>query len=231
MTTSQDDPSNPRALSRSGDQADAARWSLATRLAFRFCFLYLGLFTVLEFLTFPLSLLLNWPSSLALMVGSQPPFRTVVFWTAEHVFHLPKPRAPVVSEIDGTLWVQAFCILVVAIVGTVLWSVFDRRRVSYPRLHAWFRLFVRVCLGATMFYYGTGKLVPAQMWFPRLDQLLERLGDFSPMAVLWASMGASRSYEFFTGLVEATGGLLLFVPGTTLLGALICAAAMTNVLW
>jgi hypothetical protein len=49
------------------------------------------------------------------------------------------------------------------------------------------------------------------------------------MAVLWASIGASRSYEFFTGCAEIVGGLFLFIPRTTLLGALICAASMTNV--
>jgi hypothetical protein len=36
-------------------------------------------------------------------------------------------------------------------------------------------------------------------------------------------------YEFFTGCAEIVGGLLLFIPRTTLLGALICAADLSNV--
>jgi hypothetical protein len=205
---------------------DAPRWSLATRLAFRFCFLYLGLFILLECLTIPQWMLFRGPR---IEIDNLWPFRAVVFWVAEHIFHFVRPTANFISEYDGSEWVQIFCILVVAIAGTVLWSILDRKRLSYPKLHVWFRVMVLVWLGATMFFYGTAKVVPMQMWFPRLSRLLERFGDFSPMAVLWASMGASRSYEFFTGCVEIAGRLLLFVPRTTLLGALICAASMTNV--
>src|SRR5262249_32927101 len=149
------------------------------------------------------------PNTTEIVVGDLRPFRAVVFWVSEHIFHLTRPTAFLMSEYDGSLWVQIFCILVVAIAGTLLWSVIDRKRVSYPKLHAWFRVMVLVWLGATMFYYGTGKVVPAQMWFPRLSRLLQRFGDFSPMAVLWSSIGASRSYEFFTGCAEIAGGLLL----------------------
>jgi hypothetical protein len=208
--------------------ADAPRWSLATRLAFRFGFLYLGLFILLNYLTVPEWMLFNVaPNTTEIVIGNLWPFRAVVSWVAKHIFHLT--TANFISEYDASTWVQIFCILVVASVGTLLWSIRDRKRVSYPRLHVWFRVMVLVWLGATMFYYGAGKVVPAQMWFPRLSRLLERFGDFSPMAVLWSSIGASRSYEFFTGCVEIAGGLLLFMPRTTLLGALICAASMTNV--
>ena len=157
---------------------DVRRWSLATRVAFRFCFLYLGFFIVLEFLTIPEWMLVNPLASKRISIGDLPPFRTVVFWVAEHVFHFARPRVPAVYETNGTLWIQIFCILIVAIVGTVLWSILDRKRISYPKLHAWFRVFVLVWLGATMFFYGTGKVVPVQMWFPRPSDLLERFGDF-----------------------------------------------------
>src|SRR5437899_1852931 len=40
---------------------------------------------------------------------------------------------------------------------------------------------------------------------------------------------ASPAYETFTGSVEMLGGILLFVPRLSTLGALVSAAAMTNV--
>jgi hypothetical protein len=43
--------------------------------------------------------------------------------------------------------------------------------------------------------------------------------------VLWASIAASRSYEVFTGCVELLGGILLFIPATAPLGAIISLAA------
>jgi len=43
------------------------------------------------------------------------------------------------------------------------------------------------------------------------------------------SMGSAPAYEIFTGLAEVAGGLLLIVPRTTTLGALISLADMTQV--
>src|SRR3954468_8560629 len=46
----------------------------------------------------------------------------------------------------------------------------------------------------------------------------ERYGNFSPMGVLWASVGASRPYEIFVGSAELLAGLLLILPSTSTLG-------------
>jgi hypothetical protein len=62
------------------------------------------------------------------------------------------------------------------------------------------------------------------MPYPGLTRLVEPFGHFSPMGVLWYSIGASRPYEIFAGCAELTGGMLLFVPRTATLGALICLA-------
>src|SRR5262245_43584064 len=139
---------------------DAPRWSLATRLAFRFGFLYLGLFILLECLTIPEWMLFRGPR---IEIDNLWPFRALVFWVAEHIFHFVRPTANFISEYDGSEWVQIFCILVVAIAGALLWSILDRKRVSYSKLHVWFRVMVLVWLGATMFFYGTAKVVPVQM--------------------------------------------------------------------
>ena len=68
------------------------------------------------------------------------------------------------------------------------------------------------------------KILPMQMPFPSLSRLLEPYGYFSPMGVLWASIGASRSYEVFTGAAEMSAAILLFVRPTATLGALVALA-------
>jgi hypothetical protein len=67
-------------------------------------------------------------------------------------------------------------------------------------------------------------VIPVQMPEPGLVRLVEPFGDFSPMGVLWSSIGASRGYERFAGSAELAGGMLLFLPQTATLGALICLA-------
>src|SRR6202012_5647978 len=77
--------------------------------------------------------------------------------------------------------------------------------------------------------YGLAKEFPMQMPYPGLTRLLEPFGNFSAMGVLWASIGVSPAYERFAGCAELAAGVLLLVPRTTLLGALIAALDMTQV--
>jgi hypothetical protein len=101
----------------------------------------------------------------------------------------------------------------------------------YETLHAWLLLYARVVLGWYMLDYGSWKVVfPGQMRDPTLSTLLVPFGDLSPIARLWLFMGTSQLYTFFTGVVEMLGGTLLFVPALTTIGALVCAAALINVL-
>ena len=121
-------------------------------------------------------------------------------------------------------WVQTLVLLVLAAAARCCGRFFDRRREHYSRLHRWFRVFVRFSLGSTLISYGSFKLIPLQMPYPPLTRLLEPFGNFSPMGVLWYSIGASRPYEMFTGSVELLCGILLLVPRTQLLGASLALA-------
>jgi len=80
-----------------------------------------------------------------------------------------------------------------------------------------------------MMIYGFFKVFPGQMTYPSLIRLLQPFGTLSPMGVLWASMGAAPAYEIFTGCAEVVAGLLLIVPRTAPLGALLTLAAMIQV--
>ena len=109
-------------------------------------------------------------------------------------------------------WILAFCLLVIATVATGIWSILDRRRKDYAALHQWFRLFVRFALAGQMLNYGLDKVIPLQMPYPSLTKLVQPFGTFSPMGVLWSSIGAAPAYEIFAGCAEVFGGLLLIIP-------------------
>jgi uncharacterized membrane protein YphA (DoxX/SURF4 family) len=212
----------------SRDQLRSECWGLASRIAFRFTFLYFGLYCLL---TQIFGGLLPIPTVEIPDPGTLPPFRQIVFWTAEHVFRYKQP--PIYSDSgsgDKVFdWVLTFCLLVLALAGTSVWSVIDRRRANYDSLYKWFRVFLRFALAGQLFVYGLAKIIPMQMSFPSLTQLLERYGDFSPMGVLWSSVGASPAYERFVGSAELLAGLLLVIPATSMVGALICLIDMIEV--
>jgi hypothetical protein len=201
----------------------AAPWRASTRIAFRFFFTYFVLYVCT---TQMLGGLLVLPVGNVPDFGSSRPITTIVAWTATHVFRITYPLVITGSGSgDKTYdWVHAFCVLVASVAITAISSYVDRRRDHYRRLHTWFHLFARFALGSTMMVYGTIKVIPVQMPAPGLTRLLEPFGQFSPMGVLWYSVGASRPYEIFCGSLETLGGVLLFMPRTATLGALVCLA-------
>jgi hypothetical protein len=156
------------------------------------------------------------------------PFREITGWTGEHLFGV----AGVEDAAGGEplfFWVQSFWVLVVSIAATVVWSIIDRGRHNYAALHRWFRLFVRFALAGAMLEYGMTKVIPTQFPAPSLETLVTPTGDLTLSALLWTSIGASPAYEIFTGCIEVLGGILLLVPRTTILGAILSMVAMIQV--
>jgi len=80
-----------------------------------------------------------------------------------------------------------------------------------------------------MVTYALVKIFPMQMPYPPLARLLEPYGNFSPMGVLWYSIGASPAYEILCGSAELLAGILLFIPRTAMLGALVTAGVTSEI--
>lgn len=209
--------------------AVAPRWSLSTRVAFRFCFLYFSLYIILtQMLTSLLFVTTN--DSGAFEIDVTPPAKAIVTWLAVHVFRIAHPIVTMETGSGDRIydWIVLASILALAIIGTIIWSALSRNRRGYPKLYSWFRL-IRFSLAASILTYGAAKILPLQMPFPFLTRLLEPYGHFSPMGVLWSSIGASPAYEIFAGSAEMLAGVLLIFPRTATLGALFCLADATEV--
>lgn len=209
-------------------QFPTTQWNPVTRLAFRFVFIYFGLYCLG---TQIITALIPAPNIDIPDPATLGPMRAVVFWVAAHVFRV---KTPLVYSDSGSGdktfdWVLVFCLMVIALVATAIWSARDRKRGNYVTLHKWFRLFIRFALAGQMLAYGISKAIPSQMPSTFLFRLVEPFGNFSPMGVLWSSIGSSPGYEMFAGCAELLGGVLLIFPRTTTLGALVCLADMTQV--
>lgn len=210
---------------------EPARWRPLTRVAFRFCFLYFGLFCLwFAQITFaftgPVAVLLPEGSVQWQMLLTDP----VTSWVGRQVFGVDAHLRPDSGSGDqAAIWIAMFCLLAVAVVGTAGWSALDRRATGYPRLAAWFAVFLRLCLAGQMLFYGVAKVIPTQMPEPPLVALLQPFGEFSPTSVLWLQVGSSPAYEALLGTVEVLAGLLLFIPRTATLGALVAALSMAQV--
>ena len=202
-------------------------WSAGARIAFRFGFLYLGLYSLATQIVGSLLLI---PGVSFRGLGWLWPMREITMWIGRHIFHITSPLIYSGNSRDTDFyWIQMMWILGVAVLATVAWSAIDRSRQHYVSLHKWFRVFIRLGLASQMFEYGMTKIIPTQFPAPSLITLMTRIGNLPLQGLLWTSVGAAPSYEMFTGIAELLGGMLLLVPRTTTLGALICLADLTQV--
>jgi hypothetical protein len=200
------------------------RWSAAARLGFRFAFVYLILYNF----PFPLYYV---PGAYRVLNWYGPVLHTTVPWVGSHLLRLKTPITNFsYGSGDKTYdYVRVLCFLVSALVVAALWSLLDRRRSNYELIYAWLRVYIRFALGAALVGYGSMKLFPSQFSSPAFARLTEPFGQASPMGLLWTFMGASRPYCVIAGAAEFVSGLLLFVPWTGALGAILGAAVMANV--
>src|SRR4051812_23085838 len=209
-------PLAPNSAQSVADQEVVQSWHPATRIAFRFCMVYFGLYVITTQMLPGMAIVL--PD-----LGAIPPMRNVTLWVGHHLLGITNiPVQPSGSGDRLFNWTHAFTLLLIATVSTVIWSVVGRRRLHHERAFAWFRLFLRLAVATTFLSYGFAKVIPQQMPILALTRLVEPFGNFSPMGVLWYSVGASPAYEIATGCAEVLGGLLLFLPRTTIVGALVC---------
>lgn len=188
------------------------------RFWFRFAFVYFVLFIV----PFPIDYLSDTVAGWVIAAWDG-----IVTAAATYIFHVSVDIKPAGSGDTTWNWVQFAVMLAMALVGAAIWMIFDRK--DHPRLREALRTYVRFYLAATMFGYGAAKVIPSQFPMPGLDKLVHTFGQTSPMGLLWTFMGASPAYNFFTGAMEILGGLLLTVRRTTLLGALVSAGVLSNI--
>ena len=109
--------------------------------------------------------------------------------------------------------------VVVAFIVAALWTL-AQPRTANRRLFAWFYTANRYMLAATILVYGWDKVLLVQ-FAPSLDLLASEVAQHNPRDLLWAFMMGSSSYQFFAGVVETGGALMLLSRRTMLLGTLL----------
>ncbi len=207
----------PEAAPSTAD-APGLAWTLALRFALAYFVIYL--------FPFPLRTLVltGWLAApyLAFMHRLVPWLGQLFFGvTVEHAYN---------GSGDRTYnYVEHFTYVLLALLVTIAWTVWRRRRPVSSRVLHGVTTYVRYGLAAIMLSYGWSKVFPVQFPEPGPDRLLSTYGDSSPMGLLWTFMGASKAYVVFAGLGEVVSGLLLLWRRTALLGAVVCAGVMMNV--
>jgi uncharacterized membrane protein YphA (DoxX/SURF4 family) len=202
---------------------DAAAWSPLRRVIFRFAAIYWPLFC--------LRADADMSASGALGHAYVNAWTRLCVFVARHVLRIGHEIATHENGSGDRIidYVSILIIAAVATLGAVVWTLLDRRRQQYNRLHDWLRVIVRYSLGLIMLDYGLVKVFPLQFPVPDGTRLLHTYGESSPMRLLWTFMGASPAYVMFAGVGETVGAMFVLFRRTTTLGALILSAVLSNV--
>jgi uncharacterized membrane protein YphA (DoxX/SURF4 family) len=198
-------------------------WPLWRKIIFRFTAIYLGLYVSF----------FQWMGGLPIIAPFTELYseieKLLVEWCNRNLFHVKEVLVPMGGSGDTSYGYAQLCFFaLVSVVGTLVWSLFDRRK-NYDKAYYWLMVILRYYIAMVSFTYGIIKVFGYQMSFPTLSQLATPLGDFLPMRFSWLFIGYSGPYQFFSGAAEVVVGLLLLYRRTATLGALLAVCVFLNV--
>ena len=157
------------------------------------------------------------------------PMRDVTQWVARTIVGIDVPLDDVSGGETLFFWVQWGWVLAASVAVTAAWTLLDRRS-SHRPWSPWWRIAARVLLAASLIEYGMTKVIPTQFPPPPLTALVTPVGEMTLSAMLWTTIGSSPAYQIFTGCLEVLAGVLLLVPRTVTLGALLALVSLAQVL-
>jgi hypothetical protein len=201
-------------------------WRFYKKVSFRFLFLWFSLSTLKC-----LSLIFSRAFGFRNSTGFFNSFASLFHWLDNNLYHSGyNPVKHIASPEDNHFGVVFYLtISLFSLVGTIFWTIVDRKRQEYCKTYYWFRLYLSYVLALVMFFYGIDKVVPVQMPYPRVATLLTPLGENSRYTLLWSFMGLSPGYMILTGFFELAASFLLMSHRTRTLGYLLATMVLTNV--
>src|SRR6185369_3945460 len=110
--------------------------------------------------------------------------------------------------------------VVLAALAAAIWTILDRQRPRARWVGDALQVLLRYSIALGLISYGIAKILPQQ--FPPISNatLERRVGELTPMSLLWTFMQYSRPYAIFGGVMELSAVLLLCFRRTATLGAL-----------
>lgn len=206
------------------------QWTVLQKIVFRFFFVFL----ILQFLfaegLYIVSFAYTRGSAMRLFRLAEKIFTHPCFWLNDHVFHFKYIPTSLTTFSPSLQSIRSIVYLFVACLCCLVWTIADRKRISYNKLLYWFSQCMIIFLSCIMFSYGIIKVFPVQMSFPSFTDLHTSIGDMSPFELIWTTFGYGKPYQVFCGFFELTGAILILFNRTRVVGLLLVLIVMFNVI-
>ena len=207
--------------------ASNMKWTVWQKNAFRFFFLFLASTSFTAYNVFITIFSDSWEAHGKFLSFLRQP----IAWLDSHFYHfgfIPGKHQTFFG--DGPFgWAFMLTLFFLSVAGTIIWAIADRKRNNYNRLHFWFRSYLAYYLFLTMVVYAVEKIIPVQMPYPNVTDLLTRVGDQDGFTMVWNFIGSNSAYSIFTGICELTAAILVLFRRTRVFGSLFMVTVLTNV--
>ena len=152
-------------------------------------------------------------------------------WLGKNVLRLSSVEVIEMTGSGDTTYdyIETLSLAIISLFVSIVVFAFTAKRSNYEKLHYALMTYARYYLALYLLSYGFTKFFEGQFIYPDIVQLEQKIGDSSPMGLLWKFMGYSKPYTFFSGICEVAAGLFLFFNRTSVIGSLLSIVVMTNV--
>jgi uncharacterized membrane protein YphA (DoxX/SURF4 family) len=186
------------------------------------------------------------PTSLARAFWIRTTFFYVLQVSANQAFYnkLPFLHHKAVTDLRLGLWgaevdkafqgvagelVMAYTVAALSMIAAAIWLLVDRRARGTPLVRELTILIARVTLAGILCHFGYRKVLDTQTVPPGPVEWIRYVADWHSTSIFWIGSGASPWFTQAAGWSELVACVLLLIPRTVVLGALLSAAILENI--
>ena len=139
-------------------------------------------------------------------------FGRFITFLAHSIFQKPIARIDFSSD-SLSMFLLFGCLFLTSIVFSFIKSF----RIKTKYIESLFSFYLALIL----LKYGFDKVFKAQFYLPEPNILFTRFGNLDRDILFWSTMGTSYSYSLILGLIEVGIAILLLIPQTKIIGAML----------
>lgn len=155
-------------------------------------------------------------------------FGKLIDVTASTFFGLKLSSTAVHSD-SASMYVLVLLLFFLSLLLSLAFSLIKNREKYLALLLPTIYLICTYYLVLLLIKYGLDKVFKTQFYLPEPNTLYTPLGQVDKDLLYWTSMGTSRLYNMFTGMVELMAALLLLFNRTRMAGSFLAAAALLQI--
>lgn len=177
-----------------------------------------GIFFLLFMIFFPLDFLGDYQGKLTSFL-----FGGLTEWFIVDVFEVKNARIDFSSD-SLSMVVLIGVLLIFAVILTILTAKKYRQNILFLSKEIGV-----LYLAVIVMKYGVDKIFKAQFYLPEPNILYSRFGNLDKDILFWSTMGTSRFYSVFAGILELTAAVLILFNKTRTLGLLLVIGIFINI--